>query len=455
VALEISSSWIGENDFTVRLTDADGNPVEDASRIRLRFSNLDEDLGQSELNPIYTQGGNYTASGAQLSVPGQWRIRATVQRPGEYDSVVDFNPQIELPPLPPPAGEIDASLPERARALALILGGLVALASGGYFVTTTFRANPVVSAGLAGVGIIFLASGLLAASRIETQTRIEAADIPSDAPIGLAPNRDSDLPFIITADGRLLEPGADGVWRSSSIEAYVNDVYMDSYRYLWAATDDGLYVHPEDEWVRLNAEPSQRLFETHGYLYAMGTDLTRLPSGDIESEDERQLSKPLSQQRADNLVMLGNHTHVLQNGGAVFLSIDLGLTWQPLDAPESVSLIGNDVDGNLLAISADGVWAWSYSTQSWREFLPLPDGEIITQTIIFQGQLFAVGGGRLYRQRGVVWQPVDLPQSDGAYISAVTQKFPDDLWVLDAAKSRLWHSTDGETWAIVPIEIEG
>jgi hypothetical protein len=186
----------------------------------------------------------------------------------------------------------------------------------------------------------------------------------------------------------------------------------------------------------------------------MGTDLTRLPSGDIEAEGERQLSKPLGQQRADDLVMLGNHTHVLQNGGAVFLSIDLGLTWQPLDAPQSVSLIGNDVDGNLLAISADSVWAWSYSTASWREFLPLPDGEIITRMNIFQGQLFAVAGGRLYRQRSVVWQPVDLPQSDGAFISAITQKFPDDFWALDAAKSRLWHSTDGETWAIVPIKIE-
>jgi hypothetical protein len=151
--------------------------------------------------------------------------------------------------------------------------------------------------------------------------------------------------------------------------------------------------------------------------------------------------------------MLGNHTHVLQNGDSVFQSSDLGLTWRPLDAPQPVQMIGNDVDGNLLAISAEGVWTWNYAGETWRESLPLPDGETITQLHVFQGKLYAVAGGWLYRQLGAGWARIELPESDGAHITAVTQKFPDDFWALDAAKSRLWHTNDGETWALVPVEV--
>jgi hypothetical protein len=57
--------------------------------------------------------------GANLSAPGEWQIRMTVQRPEEYDSVVDFAPQVEVaPPSPPaPAIKIEMTPPYRTTAL--------------------------------------------------------------------------------------------------------------------------------------------------------------------------------------------------------------------------------------------------------------------------------------------------------------------------------------------------
>lgn len=92
----------------------------------------DEDLGESELQ--IREGGEagvYMVSGANLSAPGAWQIRMTVQRPDAYDSILDFAPTIELPPPPPPPDvETAPSLPYRIPVL-VMTGGL-ALIVGGY-----------------------------------------------------------------------------------------------------------------------------------------------------------------------------------------------------------------------------------------------------------------------------------------------------------------------------------
>lgn len=102
VMLTIMPGSVGENDFVVDLSTPTGEPVIDVSLIRLRFDH--QDLGQSELriepaaNPEQQEGGLYHITGANLSVPGEWRIRVTIARPDQYDTVVDFNPTIAAPP---------------------------------------------------------------------------------------------------------------------------------------------------------------------------------------------------------------------------------------------------------------------------------------------------------------------------------------------------------------------
>lgn len=134
IHLMIEPGWVGANKFTVILATPDGLPVADAALIRLRFQSQAQDLGESELRITEHQGNVYRVSGANLSVPGDWQIRMTIQRPDQFDTVVDFAPQVSLPPPPPAVPVIDMSAPLPYRQLVLLLMGSVALGLGGYFI---------------------------------------------------------------------------------------------------------------------------------------------------------------------------------------------------------------------------------------------------------------------------------------------------------------------------------
>lgn len=99
IRLLISPGWVGNNTFTLSLADLSGQPISDASLIRLRFDGQDTSLGQSELRMEAKGDGVYTVSGANLSLPGNWRIRTSIERPGKYDTVLDFT--VSMTPVPP------------------------------------------------------------------------------------------------------------------------------------------------------------------------------------------------------------------------------------------------------------------------------------------------------------------------------------------------------------------
>jgi hypothetical protein len=133
--------------------------------IRLRFHHQTEEMGQSELRIEEGTDGVYRVSGANLSAPGDWQLRMTVQRPEQYDSVLDFAAHIDLPPPVPPAPALEVSpvLPYQAQAL---LGtGLLALAFGGYFLGLQrfrfWRGIGLLASLLVGLGIILVVSGVL------------------------------------------------------------------------------------------------------------------------------------------------------------------------------------------------------------------------------------------------------------------------------------------------------
>ena len=68
VQLSISPGQVGQNTFTVSLSDAQGKPVTDASLIRLRFDDQTTNLGESELRIEQSQTARKTA-------PTRWRAR--------------------------------------------------------------------------------------------------------------------------------------------------------------------------------------------------------------------------------------------------------------------------------------------------------------------------------------------------------------------------------------------
>ncbi|MDX2137760.1 MAG: copper resistance protein CopC [Chloroflexota bacterium] len=156
--LEIIPGYVGENEFILMPLDEQGEPITDASLIRMRFENRDQNLGRSELRPQATGMGVYSASGVNLSMPGEWRIRVTLQRPGEFDTVLDFD--VEIPPAPlPSASPVDMSIPLVQRAFATSLVGGALVCSGGYFILR--RYDKSLSGGRI-LALITLAIGVLA-----------------------------------------------------------------------------------------------------------------------------------------------------------------------------------------------------------------------------------------------------------------------------------------------------
>ncbi len=161
VHLEVTPGNVGENTFTVMLFDAQGNPITDPARIRLRFDHADQNLGQSELRPERQSDGTYVVIGANLSVPGSWRIRMTVQRTGEFDTVIDFEPDIL--PAPSPSARMSSNrVPMSGQWIAGALVGFVLLVIGGFTLAQyRLRSAPgptVMSVVMLSVGVIFLGS---------------------------------------------------------------------------------------------------------------------------------------------------------------------------------------------------------------------------------------------------------------------------------------------------------
>lgn len=458
--LTISPGWIGENTFTLKVTGSDNQPVNNASLIRMRFESQAQNLGESELRPTLNSGGIYTVSGANLSAPGEWRIRTTIQRPDQFDALADFKPQMTAAPQPvftppPPPGE-----PIPNRVWALLLAGILSLLVGGFFLgenrSQLLRASTLLSIGLLLVGGLFLVSAL---QPINT-TVSAAADTfepAPDAPIKLAVTSRSALPYLVTANGQLLQPGEDSQWQrfAPNLDAEIRDVYLDQQDTIWAATDQGLFAFRDGDWEQLGTLPSSRVVMTHGYLFALGDQggIIRVPAGGAELEAPRDLKTPLADSSAIEFVMLGNHSHVLDIGGELYHTFDLGLSWELIPSAQPVDSISTDIDGNLLVAQENGVAIWNFAG-SWGSTLPLPGGDESPILRTFAEGVYALGAGGLYRLAGNQWDTITLPDSDDAYLTALEFQYPRTLWVLDARGARLWATTDGSHWTMTPIGVQ-
>jgi putative copper export protein len=164
----ITPGWVGNSNFVIQLVNRrDGSPVTDAGLIRMRFERADANLGESEVQirpEAPAADGVYSTEGANLSAVGEWKLRMTVQRPGEYDAIADFSFDMVEPPPPPPAPVVDETPALRYRTPVFLLSGILAVLCGIYaLVKQRFRL--LQGASLAGVlllllGAAFLLSGL-------------------------------------------------------------------------------------------------------------------------------------------------------------------------------------------------------------------------------------------------------------------------------------------------------
>ncbi len=265
------------------------------------------------------------------------------------------------------------------------------------------------------------------------------AQLPPDAPIRVIPQRESALPMLITAEGTLLLPDDNGVWEEADLPAPVRDAYLDSDGSLWAATEEGVYRYEDEAWQPINNQPSLRLVDTHGHLFALGDgQMTR-----FDDSDSKVLEVPHADAPADEFVMLGNHSHVLHNGQEVFVTGDLGLSWRPLEAPAPVTHISTGALGNLLVSTDEGVYSWSWSDGKWNKVASFTASDIQ----VYRDTLYMTTDGSLYR----AGKPVDLPDSEGAFFTDLAFQYPDTLWALDSEGRRLWSTQDGEQWTVIKL----
>jgi copper transport protein len=454
--LEISPGWVGVNTFALRLTGADGQPVTNASLIRMRFESQTQNLGESELRPAHQGEGLYTIEGANLSAPGDWRIRVTVQRPDQFDALTDFRPAVPTMPFPVQPPPLDPNPALMSRVVALAVAGVAVLLMGGYFLGENRLRAPYASSLLA-LGAIALGANFLVSSGglFLSQPAPDRPAFATDAPIRMAVTSQPGPPYLVTQDGRVLQPGADGRWTALPFEGVVSDVKVDVSGTVWVAADTGSYALQEGAWQPISDRAARRLEIMHGYLFALESDgLTRAPAGGLVTEalePTRRLPLPDPDQLAQEMVMLGSHGHVLLDGDQVYLTADLGESWQPLYAPQAVTTIAPDVDGNLLVGTASYIFRWRYTENRWTPDYPPPGDDEAPLVQAFNDTLYALGAGRLWRWEDRAWQPVELPEANGAYLTQIISQFPQTLWVLDSAGNRLWSSEDGQAWQMTPI----
>ena len=95
IMLTVEPARVGSNIFTVRLKDRFGEPIDDATDVRLRVSYLDADFGEESVPTVNIGGGEYELAGTAMSITGAYQAEILVQRPDAFDARTAFRFEID------------------------------------------------------------------------------------------------------------------------------------------------------------------------------------------------------------------------------------------------------------------------------------------------------------------------------------------------------------------------
>lgn len=131
ITLMVEPASVGQNTFTVRLQDRFGEPIDDASDVRLRVSYLDADFGEEPVPTVNIGGGEYELADGTMSIAGAYQAELLVQRPDAFDARAAFRFEIDADGV----GGSAAIVPNAARGglyLGVVLGllGVMFLGAG-------------------------------------------------------------------------------------------------------------------------------------------------------------------------------------------------------------------------------------------------------------------------------------------------------------------------------------
>jgi mono/diheme cytochrome c family protein len=152
--IRISPGRVGQNTFTLNLFTSDGQPVQSAKEVLLRFTPQQGNTPPSELELIATGDGSFTAKGVHLSLPGNWQVQAVVRREDKFDAFANFNFTLRNPG----SAESSSTVPRQAAWLILLIGLLCSS------LTASARVHPALRLGIGtplallmlGLGIFYL-----------------------------------------------------------------------------------------------------------------------------------------------------------------------------------------------------------------------------------------------------------------------------------------------------------
>lgn len=94
ITLIAEPAHVGANIFTVKLEDRFGEPIENATDVRLRVSYLDADFGEESVPTVNIGGGQYELADSTLSIAGAYQVELLVQRPNAFDARTAFRFEI-------------------------------------------------------------------------------------------------------------------------------------------------------------------------------------------------------------------------------------------------------------------------------------------------------------------------------------------------------------------------
>ncbi len=171
VTLTLNPARSGTSTYTVRL-DKDNQLLSDASDVSLRFTYLTRGMGTVQAKAAATSDGTYAATGAYLSLPGEWQISAAVRRPNAFDVFADYRVRVNLD------GRIEAvgqegpldTLTKWLSIYGLVFGGIVAIVFGLVWLLISWKAAPSTPWFL-GLSVLMVIAVSLGAWSILTFTR--------------------------------------------------------------------------------------------------------------------------------------------------------------------------------------------------------------------------------------------------------------------------------------------
>ncbi len=90
MTLDIEPGQVGPNTINISLTKPSGDPITNATDVRVRLSYLDADFGETPYSASEVSPGEFVLDDQFISIAGAWQVELIVQRPDAFDARAAF-----------------------------------------------------------------------------------------------------------------------------------------------------------------------------------------------------------------------------------------------------------------------------------------------------------------------------------------------------------------------------